>query len=65
MADNIVQLRKSVFQQQIEIAESCGIDSALIMWLDEEGLAQYIAPPETSVYELAGMCEAVKMDLLT
>ena len=65
MADNIVQLRKTDFQKQVDIALECGVESALIMWLDEEGLAQYIAPPNCSVYELAGMCDAVKIDILT
>jgi hypothetical protein len=65
MTDNVVKLRKSNFETQIELANQCGVDNALIMWLDEDGFVQYIAPPETSIYELAGMCQAVATDLLT
>jgi hypothetical protein len=63
--DKVVQLHKTDFQKQVELALECGVESALIMWLDDEGLCQYLAPPNTSVYELGGMCAAVQIDLLT
>jgi hypothetical protein len=63
MAD-IVNIRKSPYEEAMELMLSMRPQAVLIIVLDGDDQVQYIAPPNTSVYEIAGWLEATKQDLL-
>jgi hypothetical protein len=58
MTASIVPLHKSDIDKQVELLKSAGAVKVLMIFQTADGWIEYIAPTETSIYELSGWCHA-------
>lgn len=65
MSAEVVTLHKSDLEKAIDLVRSYGTDDVIFIIKDPQtDLVEYIAPTETSIYELSGRCLAVSQDIL-
>jgi Cdc6-like AAA superfamily ATPase len=62
--DNVVSLKERAFDKYVKLIEEYKPKKVLVIILDEYDQVQYIAPEDTSIYEIAGWLETAKFDVL-
>jgi hypothetical protein len=60
----VISINQRDFEQQFKLIKECRPQKVLIVILDEDDQVQYIAPKDTSIYEICGWLDAVKQDIL-
>lgn len=62
--DNVVSIKERSFDKYVKLIEEYKPKKVLVIILDEYDQVQYIAPEDTSVYEISGWLSAVNSDIL-
>lgn len=64
MSAEVVLLHKSDIDKQVELLKESGAVKVLMIFQTADGWIQYVAPPDTSVWELSGWCNATIAGLM-
>jgi hypothetical protein len=62
---DIINIHQKDYEQQFKLIKDCRPKKVLMVILDEDDQVQYIAPKDTSVYEICGWLDAVQQDILS
>lgn len=64
MSAEVVQLHKSDIDKQVDLLKESGAMKALIIFQTADGWIHFIAPPNTSIWELSGWCNSAIAGLM-
>jgi hypothetical protein len=64
MSAQIVPLHKTNIDKQVDLLKQAGAVKVLMIFQTADGWIEYIAPTETSIYELSGWCHATIAGLM-